>query len=138
MGDGHLVAVAVAATVVGVVADEVGVEVVEEGVRAEVEGDAQDRHVVGVHHPVAETIGLPAGNQFGVALDDGAEHGQVGLFGLAAFGVVLLQHVVDQHALLLGLAGVVEVLEMAEAYVALCQAREHGGAFAAFAPYRGT
>ncbi|MNO62825.1 hypothetical protein D3C76_535060 [compost metagenome] len=137
MGDGHLVGVAVAATVVGVVADEVGVEVVEEGVRAEVEGDAEDRHVVGVHHAVAEAIRLPAGDQFGIALDDGAEHGQVGLLGLTAFGIVLFQHVVDQHALLLGLLGVVEVLEMTETHMALRQARQHGRAFTGFAPHRG-
>ncbi|MNU89344.1 hypothetical protein D3C71_791790 [compost metagenome] len=74
LADRHLVAERVAALIIGVVADEVGVEVVEEGERAEVEGDAEDRHVVGVHHAVAETVGLPFGDQLGVALDDFVEH----------------------------------------------------------------
>ncbi len=137
VGDRDLVGVTVAATVVGVVADEVGVEIVEEGVRAEVEGDAEDRHVVGVHHPMAEAIGLPQGDQLCIALDDGAEHGQIRLHGIAAFGVVLLQHMVDQHALLFRLPGVVEVFEMPETHMALRQAGEHRRAFAGFAPHRG-
>ncbi|MNP27416.1 hypothetical protein D3C76_1203260 [compost metagenome] len=86
---------------------------------------------------MAEAIGLPAGDQFGVALDDGAEHGQVRLFVVTAFGVVLLQHMVDQHTLLLGLFGVVEILEMAETHVALRHAGKHGRAFPGFAPHRG-
>ncbi|MNN66430.1 hypothetical protein D3C81_1820060 [compost metagenome] len=59
------------------------------------------------------------------------------MFGVTAFGVVLLKDMVDQHALLLGLLGVVEILEMAETHMALRQAREHGGAFAGFTPHRG-
>ena len=70
VGDGHLVAEAVAAAVIGVIADVLSVEVIEKGEGAEVEGDAEDRHVVGVHHPMAETVGLPIGDQFGIALDD--------------------------------------------------------------------
>ncbi|MNJ67061.1 hypothetical protein D3C77_632000 [compost metagenome] len=118
------------------VTDEVGVEVIQERERTEVEGDAQNRHVVGVHHPVAEAIGLPAGNQLGVALDDGAEHSQVRLRRVAAFGKVRVEHVLGEGALLLGLAGVIEILEMTEADMARRQAQEHGRTLLGFAPHR--
>nr|GFD01295.1 hypothetical protein [Tanacetum cinerariifolium] len=55
----HLIAEGVAAFVVRVVANEVLIEVVEKGERTKVERDAQNRHVVGVHYAVAETVGLP-------------------------------------------------------------------------------
>ncbi|MNV43081.1 hypothetical protein D3C71_1347860 [compost metagenome] len=133
----HLVAEGITALVVGVVADEVGVEVVEEGERAEIEGDAQDRHVVGVHHPVAEAIGLPFGDQFGVALHHFAEHRQVRLRLFQALREVHGQHVITQLFLLLGALGVVEIFEVAEAHMARRQAQDHGCAFLLFAPHRG-
>ena len=74
-----------------------GVEVVEKGVGAEVEGDAEDRHVVAVHHPVAEAVGLPMGDQLGVALDHRTKQRQVRLFLFAALGKVAGQHVFDQR-----------------------------------------
>ena len=48
---------------VGVIADITGLIVIEEAVRAVVNGDAENRHVVGVHHAVSETDGLPMGDQ---------------------------------------------------------------------------
>jgi len=123
--------------VVGVVADEVGVEVVEEGKRPEVEGDAQNRHVVGVHHTVAKAVSLPFGNQLGIALDDLAEHRQIRLGLLQALGKVHRQYVLAQLLLLLGALGVIEIFEMPEAHMARCQAQDHGGAFLGLAPYRG-
>ncbi len=137
VGDGHLVAEAVAAAVVGVVADVVGVEVVEEGVGAEVEGDAEDRHVVGVHHAVAEAVGLPAGDEFGVALDDVAEHRRPGALMVLQVGEVAGQDVLAEGLQLLVLAGVVEVFEVAEAHVAGRHAQQGGAGFAAFAVDRG-
>ncbi|MNJ72883.1 hypothetical protein D3C77_696010 [compost metagenome] len=71
---------------------------------------------------MAEAIGLPQGYQFGVALDDAAKHRQVWLRLGLALRKVQAQHVLGQNALLLGLARVVEVLEMPEANMAGCQA----------------
>ncbi len=134
--DRHLIAEGVAPFMIGVVADEVRVKIVEKRKRPEIEGDAEDRHVVGVHHPVAEAIGLPFGDQCGVAFDDFAEHRQV-RFGLfPALGEVQLQHMLGQCRLLLGLLGVVEVFEMAEAHMATGQAQHHRPAFLLLAPNR--
>ena len=120
--DRYLVAEGVAAFVIGMVTDELGVKVIEEGERAKVEGNAQNRHVVGVHHPVAKAVGLPLGDQCGVALDNFAEHGQVRLGLLQALGEVQRQHMLAQQLLLLGALGVVEVFEMAETHMAGRQA----------------
>ena len=122
---------------VGVVADEVRVEVVKEGKRAEVEGDAQNRHVVGVHHTVTKAVSLPFGDQFGVAFDDLAEHGQIRFWLFKALGEVQGQDVLGQLLLLLGLFGVVKVFEMPKADMARRQAQYHGGTLLFFAPYRG-
>ncbi|MNL33276.1 hypothetical protein D3C87_1551770 [compost metagenome] len=119
------------------IADEVGVEVVEEGERAEIEGDAQDRHVVGVHHSVAEAIGLPLGNQLGIALHHFAEHRQVRLRLFQALREVHGQHVITQLFLLLGALGVVEIFEVPEAHMARRQAQDHGRALLFFTPHRG-
>lgn len=136
MGDRYLVAEGVAAGVVGVVADVIGVEIVEEGVGPVVEGNAEDRHVVGVHHPVAEAIGLPAGDEFGVALDDLAEHRRVWPLGCVAVGEVVFQNERRQLFQLVVLAGVVEVFEVTEAHVAGRQAQQRRRAFLLLAPDR--
>ncbi|MNQ87856.1 hypothetical protein D3C85_1030960 [compost metagenome] len=133
----HLVAEGITALVVGVVADEVGVEVVEEGERAEVEGDAEDRHVVGVHHPVAEAVGLPEGDQLGVALQYLAEEGRPGLFLFQAFGEMAFEDMTAEGFELFMLARVIEVLEVAEAHMAARQAQEHGSGLAGFPVHRG-
>ncbi|MCY1179919.1 hypothetical protein D9M73_203380 [compost metagenome] len=136
MRDGHLVAIGIAPLVVGVVADEVGVEIIEERVGAEIEGDAQDRHVVGVHHAMAEAVGLPQSDQFGIALDDFAVHRQIRLWLRLALGEMHGQHVLGENLLLFGLLGVVEVFEVAETYMAFRQAQEHGTTFLFFTPHR--
>ncbi|MCY1542049.1 hypothetical protein D9M68_777730 [compost metagenome] len=136
LGDRYLIAVAVATAVIGVVADEVGVEVVEEGVGAIVEGDAEDRHVVAVHHPMTEAVRLPIGDQRGIALDHFAEHRQIRLGLLQARREMAAQHMLAELLQQLVLLGVIKVLEVAETHVALRQAQHHCGAFLFLAPYR--
>ncbi|MNG32856.1 hypothetical protein D3C84_1189680 [compost metagenome] len=85
---------------------------------------------------MAEAIGLPQGDQFGVALDDAAKHRQV-RFGLGlALGKMQFQHMLGEDSLLFGLAGVIEILEMPEAHMARRQAQEHRRTFLGFTPDR--
>ncbi|MNC61599.1 hypothetical protein D3C75_1115500 [compost metagenome] len=86
---------------------------------------------------MAEAIGLPFGDQFGIALHYFAEHRQVGFRLFQALWEVHGQHVITQHFLLLGAFGVVEVFEVAEAHMAWRQAQDHGRALLLFAPHRG-
>ena len=62
MGNSGLVAIAVAALVVGMVADMVNVETIDEAIGAIINGQTQKAHVVGVHYTVAKTHGLPLGH----------------------------------------------------------------------------
>ena len=58
----RLVFKTVAPLIVGVVADEVRLKIVKEAIRAEVDGQTENRHVVGIHHPMGKAHGLPAGD----------------------------------------------------------------------------
>ena len=118
------------------VADVLGIEIIEKGVGTVIEGDAEDRHVVGVHHPVTETVGLPVGDHRGVAFDDFAEHCHIRLFLLQTVGVVAVQHMFGQLFELLMLLGVIEVLEVTEADMAGRQAQYHRCAFLFLPPHR--
>ena len=65
-----------ASVVLGV---QLGVEVVEPAVGAVVDGEPEDRHVVGVHHAVHEAHRLPVRDQHRGAPRDLVEQGGVGL-----------------------------------------------------------
>ncbi|MNE25991.1 hypothetical protein D3C80_1193400 [compost metagenome] len=86
---------------------------------------------------MAEAVGLPQSDQFGIALDDFAVHRQIRLWLRLALGEMHGQHVLGENLLLFGLLGVVEVFEVAKAYVALGQAQQHRPALLLFTPYRG-
>ncbi|MCY1433267.1 hypothetical protein D9M71_492900 [compost metagenome] len=86
---------------------------------------------------MAEAVGLPEGDQLGVALQYLAEEGRPGLFLLQAFGEMAFEDVAAQGFELLVLARVIEVLEVAEAYMAARQAQEHGAGLAGFPVHRG-
>jgi hypothetical protein len=45
-----------------VVADEVRLKIVKEAIRAVVDGQTENRHVVGIHHPMGKAHRLPAGD----------------------------------------------------------------------------
>ncbi|MCY1516106.1 hypothetical protein D9M68_507200 [compost metagenome] len=137
VGDVGLLVEGVAALGVAVVADVARVEAVEELERPVVDGEPEDAHVVGVHHPVAEAHGLPLGEQGGGAFAHGLEEGGVGVAVEArrgaAFGVVAVDDVVGQRAqLVFALVGG-EVLEVAEADEAGRHAGHDGGAFGGLA-----
>ncbi len=130
----RLLAEGVAALGVAVVADVVGIEPVQKLERAVVDGQAQDGHVVGVHHAVAKAHGLPVGQQLGRAFGHGAQQGSVGVAGRgAAGGVVAVDHVIGQLAQLGFLAACGKVFEVAEADEAGRDAADHGGGFHLFA-----
>ncbi|MNS93885.1 hypothetical protein D3C72_1280830 [compost metagenome] len=132
----RLLAVGVAALRVGVVADMVGVERVEEAKWAVVDGQAQDRHIVGVHHAVAEADGLPVRDQVGGAQRDLAQQRLVGLGVVAARG----HEVVDDEIRQLAQRGDVvvrgEMLEVPEADKGRRQPGHHRGGFDGLAPHR--
>src|SRR5690606_40254099 len=133
VSDRDLVLERVATAVVGMVADMAGIEIVEKSVGTEIEGDAEDRHIVGVHYSVAEAIGLPACDHLGGTFDHAGKEGTLRLGFFQALGEMAGQYVVEQLPQGLMLAGVVEELEMTEAHMAGCQAQQHGVALLAVA-----
>ena len=68
--DHRLIFEAVAPLIIAVVADKAGLVIVQETVRAVVDGEPQQRHVIGVHHAVRKAYALPLGDQARGALDD--------------------------------------------------------------------
>ena len=93
----------IAPLVVAVVADVAWVEMVEKLERPVIDGQAQDAHVVGIEHAVAEAHGLPLRHQGGAALAHRLQERRVAIACLAAaVGTVLalwieaLDHVVGQ------------------------------------------
>ena len=137
VGHARLARIGIAAVVVGMVADVGRVEGIEEAEGAVVDGQAQDAHVVCVHHAVAEPHGLPAGQQLRSARHHGAQQGEVGPGLAAAVGQVGVDDVVGQRTQQLGgRLGVREVLEMAEAHEAGRHPHHHGGGLDRLAPHR--
>ena len=132
VGNHRLAVEGVAPRVVGVIADVTGIIFIEKGVGAEIEGDAQDRHVVGIHHSVTEAVGLPAGDHVHGALGHRPEHRQYRLRFMLTMRVAGLQGEIDQPAQIVLPVVVIEELEMAEADVRTGQPYQHGGPFLAF------
>ena len=134
---GHvgLLVVGIAALVVGMVANVAGVERIEELERAVVNRQAQDAHVVGVHHAVAKPDGLPGGHQVRGAFADGLQQGRIRLFRTPAFGIKAVDDVVGQCFELCVLVAVAEVFEMAKPDETWRGARHHGCRFDFFAPH---
>ena len=94
--DMRLVAIAVAALIVGVVADVAGVEGLHEAEGSVVERQTEDGHVVGIHHAVHEADRHPARDQFAGAAADIGEQGGVGIGGRATLGAEVVDHVIGQ------------------------------------------
>ena len=140
VGDVGLLVKSVAALVVGVVADVRRVVAIEKLEGAVVQSQAQDAHVVGVHHTVAKADRLPVRHHLGGAPGHGLEQRHIGpVFTrrAAAFGVKMVNHIVGQRAQLVVLLGVRKMLKVAKAHKAGRHAGDHGGGFLLFAPYRG-
>src|SRR3546814_1853497 len=79
MADAGLAVVGIATALVTVIADVMRVERVEKTVRPVIERQAEDRHVVGVHHTVAETDRLPLRDQSGRTFDHFAKPARVAI-----------------------------------------------------------
>jgi hypothetical protein len=87
VADRHLVRIRIAAALVGVVADVVDVEGFHEAEGAVVERQAEDRHIVGVHHAVHEADRLPVRDHARGAARDFGQQRLVGIRGAAQFGI---------------------------------------------------
>ena len=129
--------------VVAVVADVAGHERIEKLKRPIVQREAQDAHVVGVHHPVAKTHGLPLGHELCGALTHAVQQCCVGVaapgaggLGAAAFGVIAVDDVVGQCAQLLFLVVGRKVLKVAKAHKARGHAGDDGGGFQLLTPHQ--
>ena len=92
---------AVAALRIGVIADVVRVEAVHEAERAVVDREAEDRHVVGVHHAVAEADGLPVRHQVGGAQRDFRQQREIRIVGFAAMRIEAVDDVIGERASIL-------------------------------------
>ena len=135
VSDVGLLVVGIAALAVGVVADVVGFEAVQKLKGSVVDGQAQDAHVVGVHDAVAKTHCLPCGHEFCRALADRLQKSGVGLRGIAAGRVKMVNHKVGQDFELGVLIGVAEMLKVTKADEAGRAAGDHGGGFYVFAKH---
>lgn len=110
-------------------------ERVHEPVRPIVQREAENGHVVGIHHAVAETDRLPVGHQERCAPGDRRQQAEnLAMLAVqpararhAAFGVEPVDDVIGQHAQLFRLAARRPVLERAEPHEAGRHARHHGG-----------
>ena len=140
VGDLWLAREGVAAAAVAVVADVVGVVMVEKLERAVVDGQAQQTHVVGVHHAMAKADGLPLGDHARCALGYLFEQGGIALGRAAGMlggaGKVALDHVIGQCAQVLHLVASGEMLKMAKAHKAGRYAGYDGGGFHRLAVHR--
>ena len=114
---------------VGMVADIAGVEGVEKAERAIVEREAEDGHVVGIHHPVREAHRLPLRHQLGGGERNLAQELGVGIGQRRQLGVVARDDVIGQVFDRLDLVAVVEHLERTEAHEARRQPCDQRGGF---------
>ena len=112
------------------VADQARLIGIEKPEGAVIQGQAQDGHIVGVHHAMGETYRLPARNQMRGARDNLAEPG-----GMIVFIVrhIFGDDMIGQQAHQIVFAIVMEMLEMAEADMAARQPRYHGAGLGGFA-----
>ena len=95
-----------------------------------VNGQAQDAHVVGVHHPVAKAHGLPLRHEARGALAHGLQQGGVRVTcqagAVPAFGVVAVDDVVGQRLQRVLLAVGCKVFKVAKAHKAARHAGDDG------------
>ncbi len=114
VADRRLLIQGVATARIRVVADEVRHIGVDEAVGAIVQSQSEQRHIVGVEHPVAEPRSLPLGDEPRGA----AHHLGKQLCSVAQLGEVVAKEIIDQQGDLLPLPAPGEILDVAEAQVA--------------------
>ena len=79
---------------VGMVADEARVVVIQKAERPIVQGQPQNRHVVGVHDAVGKSDRLPLGHELRRANHHLREEARVAIVSVLKMGEVLVNHVV--------------------------------------------
>ena len=106
---------------------------VHEGAGTVIDGLAADRHIVGVHHAVDETEAQPLRDQRRLPRDHRIQQCAIGIFGLRRIRVVPRDDVIgeDLHALHILAGG--EILERADADMALRHAHHDGAGQRLFA-----
>ena len=121
VSDRRLLIQRIATIRIRVVADEVRHIGVDETVGAVIQGQPEQGHVVGVHHPVTEPRRLPLGDEpRGAAHYFGKQLGAIG-----QLGEVVTPRIVDEGGDLLPLPAPGEILEMTEAQMAR-RGAQHG------------
>ncbi|MNM58032.1 hypothetical protein D3C81_692520 [compost metagenome] len=103
---------------IGMVTDIVGLIIVKEAVGTIVDGDTQNRHVIGVHHAVSKADGLPMGDEPGGAFDHIGKPQQIAITLIFKLRPVAGNHKISQLLHLLRLLTVIKMFEMAETHVA--------------------
>ena len=136
MRDFRLAIVGVTAALIRVIADVVGVEGVQKAIWTVVQGEAEHREVVGVHHAMTEAHGLPLRHQPRTAFHNDAQPGGVALRVFEQFRKMLFDHLIGERRQCLVATLVVEELELSEAHVAGRDAADHGGGFDGLASQR--
>ena len=117
------------------VADVARVKRIKELERTVVDRQAQNAHVVGVHHAMAKPDRLPGGHHVRRAFTDSLKQGRIRLSRIPTFRIEALDDVIRQRLELLMLVAITEMLKMAEADETRRHAGHHGRRFNFFTPH---
>ena len=121
----RLVIKRIASLIVRVVTDKTGLVIVDEGIGAKIDGQSQNRHVVGIHHPVRKPLRLPQCDQTSRSLSDIAQPKYVTIFFIHQMWPMMANRIIRQLSNFIRLLAVIEVLEMAKTQVAFSDAHQH-------------
>ena len=117
---------------VRMIGNEPRVEIIHEAIRPIVEGQPEDRHVVGIHDPMRPAHGLPSGNQPAGAFGYLTQESRVGIRTVDKMRKMPGQDVIRQGLEVIVLTTVKENFERPEADVTRGHAHEHRAGFHAF------
>ena len=119
------------------VADMAGVKGVKKLERSVVNCQAQNAHVVGVHHTVAKACRLPGCHQMGGAFTHCFEQRRIRLRGVTARRVEVIYDIVGQRLEFGVLVGVAEVFKVPKSNKTGCRAGHDCGGFNFFTAHFG-
>ena len=129
----RLIGVGIAALLVRMVADVFGIERFHEAERAVIERQAQDRHIVRVHHAMHEAHGLPVRDHVRRAHAHFGQQGLIRICRSTQLGVEAVDDVIGKDFQLVRLLAVKPVFERAEAHETGRHARDDSRRFHRFA-----
>src|SRR5476649_1818238 len=98
------------------IANKPGIVRIQKSVRTVVEGKADDREIIGVHHAVRKADALPSGHEFRRAFYDGAKETLVTILAGTGFGEPACDRVVRQRLNCFDVLAIVEKLERTKAH----------------------